>query len=304
MSRTQEFSSKVMAKREAEIKRQADLQRELAEVSRHNKELQTEIKKLEITKKELQEAKLGVEKEEAELKQLRDEHKARCGSLEKELMDENEALRSDIEKLVATKKELIDAQFKAKMEESELAMKKKEYEIQIQLLEEEKVKLGNAMEKATAETNETNELSRTVLKELSEHKKSVEVDMSLVREMHDGRLKVLNEEREKLQAATTKAEQETAEAKANTSRILRELEEMTQNEEAQVAKLRAEYKARMEELEKEKEELAVAIDEAAEETTQTKEMTRTVLSELEEYKVKLEVDMQDEIKGLKKEIRE
>ena len=160
------------------------------------------------------------------------------------------------------------------------------------------------MEMATAETNEANELSRTVLKELSEHKKSVEVDMSLVREIHESRMKVLNEEKERLQAVTTKAEQETAEAKANTSRILRELEEMTQNEEAQVAKLRAEYKARMEELDKEKEELAAAIDEAAEETTQTKEMTRTVLSELEEYKVKLEVDMQDEIKGLKKEIRE
>lgn len=304
MSRTQEFSSKVMAKREAEAKRQKDLEKELAEVARHNEALQAEIKKLAVTKKELQEAKLEVEKEETELKQLREEHKAKCGELEKELMIENDALRSDIEKLVVTKKELIDAKFKAQKEESDLALKKKEYEDQLQLYEAEKQKLEAAMEKATIETNETNELSKKVLKELKEHKDNVEADLDLVKEMHNSQMKILMEERPKLQAATTKAEQEIAEAKANTSRILRELEEMTQKEEAEVAKLCAEHENRMKVLEREKEELANAIEQAANETTETKEMTRAVLSELEEYKMKLEVDMQNEIKDLKNEIRE
>jgi hypothetical protein len=304
MSRTQEFSNKVMAKREAESKRQADLERELQEVARRNKALQAEIKKLAVTKKELQEAKSDVEREEAELKQLREEHKAKCGALEQELILENKALRDDIEKLVATKKELAEAKFKAEKEDSELALMKTAYENQLRLLEAEKQRLGLAMEQATTETHETNELSKTVLKELDEHKASVEVDMNIVRELHDSRMKVLKDEKEKLQAATAKAEQETAETKGITAKILRELEEVTQREESQIASLRREYKMRMELLEKEKEKLANAIEEAANETTETKEMTRTVISELEEYKVKLEMDMQTEIKDLKQEIRE
>lgn len=303
MSKTQEFTNRVMAKRNAEMKRQQDLEKELKEVSRHNKELQDEIKKLDATKRDLQEAKLGVEKEEAELKLLREQHKAKCSALERELLAENQTLKEDIEKLTATKKELVDAEFKAQKEEAELATKKKEYEIQMQMLVAEKQKLGEAMDRATAETNETNELSKTVLKELNEHKKNVEMDMSIVREMHESRIKVLADEKVKLQAATAKAEEETSKAKENSARILKELEEILRKQESEVASLREEHADQMNRLEKEKEELANAMELAAAETTETKEMTRTVLSELEEYKVKLEMDMQTEVKDLKNEIR-
>ena len=303
MSKTQEFTNKVMAKRNAELKRQQDLENELKEVARHNEELQAEIKKLDETKRDLQEAKLGVEKEEAELKLLREQHKAKCSALERELLAENQALKEDIEKLTVTKKELVEAKFKAQKEESELTTKKKEYEIQLQVFMEEKQKLGEAMDRATAETNETNELSKTVLKELNEHKKSVEMDMSIVREMHESRIKVLTDEKEKLLAATTNAENETNKAKENSARIMKELEETLREQEAEVASLRERHADQMNCLEKEKEELAQAIELAATETTETKEMTRTVLSELEEYKVKLEMDMQAEVKDLKNEIR-
>ena len=303
MSRTQEFSAQVMTKREGEVKRQSELENEMKEVARHNDALQAEIKKLEATKADIEKTRRDVEKETAELEQLKKEHFSRCDELEKELILENQALRDDIERLISTKKELAEAKYKAEKEKSDLQKLQKEYEIQLQVLETEKQKLGEAMDRATAETSEINELSRTTLIELSRHKKSVEADMIIVRENHDSSLKVAFDEKEKLQAATIKAEQETKEAKEHTARILHELQTLKQTEEATVASLRKEHDTQMQLLEKEKEALVKATEEAANQTTETKEMTRTVLSELEEYKVKLEVDMQNETKDLKAEIR-
>lgn len=275
----------VMTKREDKVKQQSELESEMTEVAHHYEAFPAEVKKLEVMKADIEKARREIENETAELEQLKKEHFSRCDELEKELILENQALRGDIERLISTKKELAEAKFKAEKERSESQKLQKEYEIQLRVLETEKQKLGEAMDRATAETSEINELSRTALIELSRHKKSVEADMIIVRENHESSLKIALDEKEILQAATTKAERETKEAKE------------------QLASMKKEHDAQMELLEKEKEALVKATEEAAKQTTETKEMTRTVFSELEEYKVKLEVDMQNETKDLKAKIR-
>jgi hypothetical protein len=303
LMKTKELSKQLRKMRKAEAMLQADLQKELKEVALQNEALQADIKRLELTKKELQDARSEVEDEEDELNELKEQLKSDHEALEEEVSAGNKAMQDEIEKLVATKQELAEAKFKAEKEEAELALMKKEYERQLQLLEQEKEQLGLAMEAAQNETNETNELTRQTLSELEEYKANVQADMILVREMHESQMQILVEEKEKLQAAQEQASKETTEVKGMTKQILEDLESVTKKEEAEVTMLRKEYAERMRLLEQEKEKLADAMEEAANETTETKDMTRTVKSELEEYKVKLEVDMQNEIKDMKREIR-
>lgn len=300
---TQQYTDQVMAMRKVQTKLQADLQRELKEVARQNEKLQSEIKKLDITKKELQNAKSEVEKEEFELLSLRDQLKEQHAALKEEIILENQALQDQIEQVVSTKQEVAEAKFNAEKEESELELMKKEYAKQLQVLEEEKEQLAVAMEQAEKDTNETNEMTRVVLNELEEYKANVDADMKVVRELHDSQMKVLKEEKDKLETAMKNASKETIEVKEMTRAALSDFEKTTQKEEAEIALLRKEYETRMKLLKVEKDKLAEAMEEAANETTETKEMTRTVLSELQEYKVKLEMDMQSEMKDLKKQIR-
>ncbi|KAL3800793.1 LOW QUALITY PROTEIN: hypothetical protein HJC23_001630 [Cyclotella cryptica] len=300
---TQQYTDQVMAMRRVQTKLQEDLQRELKEVARQNEKLQSEIQKLDLTKNDLQNARSEVENEEAELSSLRDQLKSQHAALAEEIILENQALQDEIEKVVSTKQELAEAKFNAEKEDAELELMKKEYAKRLQILKEDKERLAVAMEQAEKDTNETNEMTRTVLSELEEYKANVEADMSVVRELHDSQMQVLKEEKEKLERATEKASKETTEVKEMTRAALSDFEKATQKEEAEIALLRKEYETRIKLLKEEKEKLAEAIEEAANETTETKEMTRTVLSELQEYKVKLEMDMQAEIKNLKKQIR-
>ncbi|EED92442.1 predicted protein [Thalassiosira pseudonana CCMP1335] len=79
-------------------------------------------------------------------------------------------------------------------------------------------------------------------------------------------------------------------------RHMEEAKARMKQEEAEVAILRDRHARQLVELEDEKERLNEAMEEAATDTTETKELARKVLSELQEIKLKLEVEMADELK--------
>lgn len=79
-------------------------------------------------------------------------------------------------------------------------------------------------------------------------------------------------------------------------RQMEEAKARMKQEEAEVAILRECHARQLVELEDEKERLNEAMEEAATDTTETKELARKVLSELQEIKLKLEVEMADELK--------